>query len=130
MLPVKEHNEPPSKQFQLGCFAQKPPCSRLLEAEPPLRNIKKSFLDYFDDIEQYANQTSDTTNFRHALTAIHSGDINAFTDSLSLNGILGVKAPPIAGEQIELTRESRVTLAHFSFGYCATLNYHLSRIDP
>ena len=84
MLPVKLL----SKQFLLGCFRRNHPCSRLLEAEPPPRNIKRSFLDYVDDIRQYADQTSDATNFRQALTAIHSGAINTFIDSLSVNGAL------------------------------------------
>ena len=44
MLPVKEHNELLSKQFLLGCFRRNHPCSRLLEAEPPPRNIKRSLI--------------------------------------------------------------------------------------
>ena len=46
ILSVKEDNELLFKQF-----SQKPYCSHLLEAEPPPRNIKRSFLDYVDDIE-------------------------------------------------------------------------------
>ncbi|XP_049316938.1 uncharacterized protein LOC125779709 [Bactrocera dorsalis] len=68
MLPVKEHNLLLSRQFLLGCFRRNHPCSHLLGAEPPPRSIKRSFLDYVDDIEQYADQTSDATNFRQALT--------------------------------------------------------------
>ena len=104
--------------------------SRLLAAESPPRNIKRSFLDYVDDIRQYADQTSDATNFRQALTAIHSGAINTFTDSLSVNGVLQVKPPPIADGELELPRETRVTLAQLRSGYCGRLNSYLSRIDP
>ena len=59
MLPVKEHNALHSKQFLLVCFAK-----------------------------QYTDQTSDATNFRNALTVIHSVAINIFTDSLLVNGVL------------------------------------------
>ena len=56
MLPVKEINHP---------------CSRLIEAEPPPRSIKRSLLDYVDDIELYAEQTTKATNFRHSFNDIH-----------------------------------------------------------
>nr|XP_036232711.1 uncharacterized protein LOC118683639 [Bactrocera oleae] len=130
MLPVKEHNELLFKQFLLGYFRRNHTCNRLLEAEPPPKKIKRSFLDYVDDIRQYADQTSDATNFRQAMTAIHSGAINTFTDSLSVNGILGVKPPPIADVELELPCESRVTFAQLRSGYCNRLSSYLSRIDP
>ncbi|XP_049316536.1 uncharacterized protein LOC125779305 [Bactrocera dorsalis] len=130
MLPVKEHNELLSRQFLLGCFRRNHPCSHLLGAEPPPRSIKRSFLDYVDDVVQYADRTSDATDFRQVLTAIHSGAINTFTDSLPVNGVLGVKAPPIADEELQLPRETRVTLAQLRSGYCSRLNSYLSRIDP
>ncbi|XP_049308657.1 uncharacterized protein LOC125777615 [Bactrocera dorsalis] len=62
-LPVKEHNELLSRQFLLGCFRRNHPCSHLLRAEPPPRSIKRSFLDYVDDIEQYADRTSAQQTF-------------------------------------------------------------------
>ncbi|XP_069963874.1 uncharacterized protein [Bactrocera oleae] len=130
MLPVKEHNELLSEQFLPECFRRNHPCSRLLEAEPPPRNIKRSFLDYVDDIRRYAHRTSDATNYRQALTAIHSGAINTFIDSLSVNGVLGVKPPPIADVELDLSRETRVTLAQLCSGYCSRLNFYLFRIDP
>lgn len=89
-------------------------CSRLLEAEAPPRNIQSSLLNY--DIEQYVDKTSDATNFRHAPTAIHNGAINSFTDYLLGNGVLQVKPLLIAGEELELPRESRVTRAQLRFG--------------
>ena len=111
-------------------FRRNHPCSRLLEAEPPPRNIKRSFLDYVDDSRQYADRTSDATNYRQALTTIHSGAINTFIDSQSVNGVLRVKPPPIADVELELPRETRVTLAQLRSGYCNRLNSYLSRIDP
>ena len=54
-------------------------------------SIRRSFLDYVDDIRQYADRTSDATNYKSALTAF-----NTFIDSLSVNDILGVKPAPIA----------------------------------
>ncbi len=129
MLPVKEHNELLSKQFLLDCFRRNHPCSCLLEVKPRPRNIKRFFLDYVHDIRQYADRTSDATKFRQALTAIHSGAINTFTDSLSVNGVLRIKPPPIADVELELPRETRVTLAQLRSGYCSRLNSYLSRID-
>ena len=96
MLPAKEHKDLLSKQFLLERFRRNYSCSRLLEAESPPRNIKRSFHGYVDDIEQYTDQTSDGTNFRYALTAIHSGTINTFTNSLSVHGVRGLKPTPIA----------------------------------
>lgn len=73
--------------------------------EPSPRNIKRSFVDYVDDIEQHAEQTSDATHFRQALTTIHSEAVNTFTDFVSVNGVFGVKPPSVAEEELELHLE-------------------------
>ncbi|XP_054088079.1 uncharacterized protein LOC128922244 [Zeugodacus cucurbitae] len=130
MLPIKEHNELLTKQFLLGCFRRNHPCSHLLEAEPPPRCIKRSLLQYVDELNPYTDQTADANSFRHALNAIHSGAINTFIDSLPVNGVLKTKPPPIADEELELPRETRVTLAQLRSGYCSRLNSYLSRLNP
>nr|XP_036217164.1 uncharacterized protein LOC106619600 [Bactrocera oleae] len=129
-IPTVNNNEHLSKQFLLGYCRRNNPCSRLLEEEPPPRNIKRSFFDYVDDIGQYTDQTSGATNFRHALTVIYSGFINTFTDSFSVNAALGVKPPPIADKELELPPKSGVTFPQLRSGYCSSLNSYLSRIDP
>lgn len=58
------------------------PCSHLLGAEPPLRNISNLYPDYVDDIGHFTDQTTDAKDFRHALNAIHDGTINTFIDYL------------------------------------------------
>ena len=116
-----------SNRLSLRSFSLFPARSLKLFAETipaVVCNIKRSFLDYVDDIEKYADQTSDTTNFIHALTAVHSGSINTFIDSLSVSGVLVVKPPA------RVPRESRVTLAQLRSGYCSRLNFYLFRIDP
>ncbi|XP_039947719.1 uncharacterized protein LOC120766355, partial [Bactrocera tryoni] len=55
MLPVKEHNELLSKQLLLGCFYRNHLRSHLLGTEPPHKNIKRSFLNYDDDITSRAD---------------------------------------------------------------------------
>lgn len=118
MLPIKEHNELLSKQYLLGCFPRNHLCSLLLEAESPPRNIKTIFLQCIDEVQHFTDQISDATNFRQGLNAIHSGVINTFTYSLSVNGVLGDQPPPIVEQKLELPRESRITLAQLCSRYC------------
>lgn len=78
-------------------------CCRLLEVEPPARDIKRYFLHYVADNEQYADQATDAKTSGHQLTAIHSG-----ADSLPVIGVLGGKLPD---EELEFPWVFRGTLA-------------------
>lgn len=64
------------------------------------------------------------------MIAIHSRAIKTLTNSRLLNGVLGVKPPPIADEELKLLRETSVILAQLSFGDCNKLNSYLSKIEP
>lgn len=52
--------------------------------EPPSSSIKRSFLDYIDDIVHLTEQTAAAINFRYTLNSFHSVAINAYTDSRQL----------------------------------------------
>lgn len=58
------------------------------------------------------DHTTNATNFRQVLKAIHRGAINTFTDTLLVNSVLGVHSTPKSEEELELPREPRfVSLA-------------------
>lgn len=89
-------------------------CCRLLEVEPPARDIKRYFLDYVADNEQYADQTTDAKTSGHQLTAIHSG-----ADFLPVIGVLGGKLPD---KELEFPRLFRGTLAQLCSPYRGILS--------
>lgn len=79
-LSVKQHHALLSKQFLLGCFVKSHSCScsHMLVAEPPPWNIKRTLLQYFNEVQHFTDQASDAANFRQLLNAIHKGAINTF----------------------------------------------------
>ncbi|CAD7011414.1 unnamed protein product [Ceratitis capitata] len=98
-------------------FAGEHPSRHLIEAEPPPRHIRKGVLDFKDTIQQHTQQPLDRTTYRQALDAIHQESVNTFMDSLLVNGVLGEIPPPIADNELELPRETRVTLTQLRSGY-------------
>ncbi|XP_054727439.1 uncharacterized protein LOC129237065 [Anastrepha obliqua] len=131
MLPVKEHNKMLGKQFLLGCQRRPHPCRHLLEPEPPPRHIRRHFLNYVDEIlDKTDRPLQDETVYRQTINDIHQETLTIFLSSRPPNAVIGVQPPPIADEELQLPRESRVILAQLRSGYCSRLNSYLSRIDP
>ncbi len=93
--------------------------------QKPLLGASRGRRDYVDNIEEYADQATNATNFRNALIA--SGAISNLT--LPVNSVLGVKAPPLANKELESPKKCRVTLAQFHSGNCSRLNSYLSVIN-
>lgn len=78
-------------------FLRKYPSSHLSELSfLPGTSRKDSWIT-----ETLTDQTTAATNFQQALNAVHSGAINTFIGSLSVNG---VQPPPIREEELKLPR--------------------------
>lgn len=60
------------------------------------------------DFDKYEK---DRMAYRSAINAIHSESVNTFKISIPMNGVLGVKPPSVAVEELELPREFRVIIA-------------------
>lgn len=128
ILPVKKRNEFLSRPFLLVSFAEITPAdiclerNRLLGTSRGHPSITSTTLDS-TSITLRTQQTSD----KHWPPFTVEPSTPSPTP---LNGVLGVKPPHIADEELELPRKTRVTLAQFRSGYCSRLNSYLSRIDP
>lgn len=79
-------------------------------------------------IQRHIQQSLNKRTYRLAVNAIHQ-PINSLKNSLPVNGVLGVKTPPIPDEERKLPRETRVTLALPRSGYCSRLNSYISILE-
>ncbi|XP_037819861.1 uncharacterized protein LOC119609216 [Lucilia sericata] len=129
MLSVKEHNIMLSKQFLLGCHRRGHPNHHLTELEPPPRHVRKDLRMYESDIQEHLDDIEDESSYRTALNTIHQqaveDSINSHRDSI----ILGGRPPPVANEERNLPRRTRVVLAQLRSGWCTRLNSYWSRIN-
>lgn len=77
MISIKEHNRLLSKQFLLKVIF-----SHLLVAKPPIRNIKRTCLQYADDKQYLTDKNS------NGLNAIHNRAFDTYIGFVPVIGFL------------------------------------------
>ncbi|KAM7356224.1 uncharacterized protein ACRADG_002028 [Cochliomyia hominivorax] len=108
--PMKEHNEILIKQFLLGCYRRNHP------------NFNITQLELIQD-------PLDQNSYMTALNDIHRDASNSAVSSYRMNVELGGRPPPIADNEQNLPRSTRVVLAQPRSGWSNRLNAFWSHID-
>ncbi|XP_059219026.1 uncharacterized protein LOC106085920 [Stomoxys calcitrans] len=125
ILPVRRHNYMLSKQYLLGCYRRNHPNHHLVDRYPPPRSLKVDLHDLEREVQRYKREPLDQAG----LNNIHADTVADALIGYRVNVVLGERPPPIAPEEIDLPRQTRVVLAQLRSGRCSRLNSHRARID-
>ena len=129
VLPVKEHNVMLTKQFLLWCHRREHPNFNITQLDPPPRHVRHDLRKYVESILRYVQDPLDRNSYLTALNDIHRDAIDSAVAGYRLNVFLGGRPPPIADNEKNLPRKTRVVLAQLRSGWSNRLNAYFSRID-
>lgn len=97
----------PVREYTAKGFSSKLSHRHRLEAKSPPRNTRRTFLDYSNHILHLTNYITDDVAWRVVIYIILREAVNTFANSLPLNHVLGVAAPPITDYESEMPCENR-----------------------
>ena len=129
VLPVRQHNKMLSMQYLLGCYRQSHPNHHLVDRQPPPRHVRKDLHDLEREVQRYKREPLDQQAYQAGLNSIHSNAVSEAIEGYRVNTVLGDHPPPVAAEERELPRQTRVVLAQLRSGWCSRLNSYWARIN-
>lgn len=88
----------------------------LLEAEPPPSYLRRHLFEYSDVIQTHLTRLLVPMAYRQASNGINIESVTTCHDSRPMKAVL---------EELQLPRQTRVTVAQFRSGYCSRLNSYL-----
>ncbi|XP_075146473.1 uncharacterized protein LOC142236393 [Haematobia irritans] len=100
-----------------------------MDTQPPPRNVRVDIHNLEREIQRYKREPLDQAAYQAGLNRIHEDTVAEAVRSYKVNPVLGVRPPPIAPEERDLPRQTRVVLAQLRSGKCSRLNSYLSVID-
>ena len=100
-----------SKQFLLGCHRSCHPNYNITQLETPPRHVRKDLRIYEEGISDYVHDPLDRRSYMAALNDNHRDATNSAVASYRMNVVLGGRPPPIAEDEKNLPRSTRVVLA-------------------
>ena len=117
MLKVEDHLNLLSAQYLVHFLDAEKVCHHITKMDQPPREMKETIFTRHNQtvLPLLANNNKDT------LQALHTSFVNRVTDTMTDNRVLHNLPPPINGEETNLSRRQRATLAQLRSGHCKLL---------
>uniref|UniRef100_A0A1I8NJA9 Uncharacterized protein n=1 Tax=Musca domestica TaxID=7370 RepID=A0A1I8NJA9_MUSDO len=124
VLQVRQHNKMLLMQYLLGH-----PNLHLVDRQPPPRHVRKDLHDLEREVQRYKREPLDQQAYQAGLNSIHSNAVSEAIEGYRVNTVLGDHPPPVAAEEREPPRQTRVSLGQLQSGWYSRLNFYWARIN-
>ena len=128
ILPLTEHGEMLTKQFQLNCNLPGHPGNKHLQKPAPPRNRRLTVRKFQPKIRNLL-PVRNKKELKSKANKIHTDSVRETINSYPANRVLGTKPPNINNEEIKFSRNSRSKLSQLRSGFSSILNDYKHRID-
>ena len=116
-------------QFLATCLQAEHPSFPVVTADSGPRTKKQTIQRRFSTgVAPYRSQDGTISDAVSARKEIHTTAVRSSIEARGMNRVLGTPAPAVDGEEEQLSRKTRRTLAQLRSGFCYDLNEYRHRI--